>query len=112
MKRAQNTAMPPDLSAELKLMGEKIARMRKARHMLQSEAAVRANISRETASRIERGDAAVAIGQVSRYLEAIVPGGSFASLFQHDSALGILEQGEKRQRARKLTPKELMKYDF
>ncbi len=112
MKRSQNTAMPASLIEDLKFIGERIARMRKARNLLQAEAAVRANISRETASRIEHGDAAVAIGQVTRYLDAIVPGASFAAIFQNDPAVSMLEQSEKRQRARKLTPNDLKKYDF
>lgn len=94
-------------------MGEHIARLRKARRMLQTEVAVRANISRETASRIENGDAGVAIGQIVRYLDAIVPGMDLGHLYQaEDAALVILESAEKRQRARKLSPKELKDYDF
>lgn len=100
------------LTQSLKNLGEHIARLRKARRMLQTEAAVRANISRETASRIENGDAGVAIGQIVRYLDAIVPGTELGRLYQEDAALAILESTEKRQRARKLSPKELKEYDF
>lgn len=101
------------LTQSLKNLGEHIARLRKARRMLQTEAAVRANISRETASRIENGDAGVAIGQIVRYLDAIVPGMELGHLHQaEDAALAILESAEKRQRARKLSPKELKDYDF
>lgn len=39
--------MPPGLAEALRDMGEHIARMRKARHVLQADAALRANISRE-----------------------------------------------------------------
>jgi len=117
MKKAQNIAMPPYLMQGLKDIGEHIARMRKARRMLQAEAAVRANISRETASRIENGDAAVAIGQIVRYLDVIAPGVDLGRLYEtQDAALAMLEGSEKsqraRQRARKLTPKALEKYDF
>ena len=113
MKKSQNTTMPPMLTQSLKNLGEHIARLRKARRMLQTEAAVRANISRETASRIENGDAGVAIGQIVRYLDAIVPGMELGHLHQaEDAALAILESAEKRQRARKLSPKELKDYDF
>lgn len=113
MKKAQNTAMPPYLVRGLKSIGEHIARMRKARRLLQAEAAVRANISRETASRIENGDAAVAIGQIVRYLDVIAPGSDLSRLYQtQDAALAMLESAEKRQRARRLSPKELEQYDF
>lgn len=105
--------MLPHLAQGLKDLGERIARMRKARCLLQAEAAVRANISRETASRIENGDAAVAIGQVVRYLDVIAPGANLARLYEtQDAALVMLESSEKRQRARKLTPEALKQYDF
>lgn len=113
MKKPQNIAMPPSLAQRLKALGEHLARMRKARNLLQAEAAVRANISRETASRIENGDAAVAIGQIVRYLDVIAPGADLARLYETpDPALAMLEHAEKRQRARKLSPKALAKYDF
>lgn len=113
MKKAQNIAMPPHLVQELRNLGEHIARMRKARRLLQAEVAVRANISRETASRIENGDAAVGIGQVVRYLDVIAPGASLGRLYEtQDAALAMLESSEKRQRARKLSPKALKQYDF
>ena len=113
MKKTQSIAMAPHLAQSLGGMGEHIARLRKARRMLQTEVAVRANISRETASRIENGDAGVAIGQIVRYLDAIVPGMDLGHLYQaEDAALVILESAEKRQRARKLSPKELKDYDF
>jgi transcriptional regulator with XRE-family HTH domain len=113
MKKAQNIAMPPHLTQGLKGMGEHIARLRKARRLLQAEAAVRANISRETASRIENGDAAVAIGQIVRYLDVIAPGADLGRLYERkDAALVMLESSEKRQRARKLSSKALKQYDF
>lgn len=113
MKKVQNIAMPPHLIQGLKDLGEHIARMRKARRLLQAEAAVRANISRETASRIENGNAAVAIGQVVRYLDVIAPGVNLGRLYEtQDAALAMLESSEKRQRARKLSPKALKQYDF
>lgn len=113
MKKAQNIAMPPHLTQGLKDIGEHVARMRKARRLLQAEAAVRANISRETASRIENGDAAVAIGQIVRYLDVIAPGANLGRLYEtKDAALAMLEGAEKRQRARKLSSKVLKQYDF
>ena len=113
MKKAQNIATSSPLSEELKELGEHIARLRKARRLLQTEVAVRANISRETASRIENGNAAVAIGQVVRYLNVIAPGTKLGCLHTTpDAALAELESSEKRQRARKLSPKALKQYDF
>lgn len=113
MKKAQNIAMPPHLIQGLKSFGEHLARMRKARRLLQAEVAVRANISRETASRIENGDAAIAIGQIVRYLDVIAPGADLSRLYEtQDTALAMLESTEKRQRARKLSPKTLAEYDF
>lgn len=113
MRKPQNVSMPSHLADELQEIGTRIARMRKARRLLQAEAAVRANISRETASRIENGDAAVAIGQIVRYLDVIAPGVSLARLYEtKDAALATLEGAEKRQRARKLSPKALKQYDF
>lgn len=94
-------------------LGEHLARLRKARRLLQAEAAVRANISRETASRIENGDAAVSVGQILRYLDAIAPGVQLTRLFETtDPALALMEQAEKRQRARKLSESALKDYDF
>jgi transcriptional regulator with XRE-family HTH domain len=113
MKKAQNLSMPAHLTQGLKDIGEHIARLRKARRLLQAEAAVRANISRETASRIEHGDAAVAIGQIVRYLDVIAPGANLSRLYEtQDAALALLETSEKRQRARKLSPQALKHYDF
>lgn len=113
MKKSQNIAMPSHLTQGLKDIGEHIARMRKARRLLQAEVAVRANISRETASRIENGDASVAIGQIVRYLDVIAPGANLSRLYEtQDAALAMLESSEKRQRARKLSPKALKQYDF
>ncbi len=113
MKKPQNLSMPPGLIQSLLTMGERIARMRKARSLLQAEAALRANISRETASRIENGNAAIAIGQIVRYLDVIAPGVDLSRLYDtNDHALTILEKTEKRQRARHHHPKGLAKYDF
>lgn len=113
MKKPQNISMPPHLIQGIKDMGDRIARMRKARNLLQAEAAVRANISRETASRIENGDAAVSIGQVMRYLDVIAPGANLCRLYEtRDAALAMLEKSEKRQRARKLSPERLKEIDF
>ena len=113
MKKPQNIAMPSSLSPMLKMLGERIARMRKARSLLQGEVSVRANISRDTASRIENGDASVSIGQVVRYLNVIAPGVDLGRLYETpDAALSMMESTEKRQRSRKLSLTAQNKYDF
>ena len=54
--------------------------LRHAHRVRQSEAAIRAGLSRATAQRIEKGDPGVAIGVLLRYLDAIAPGLSFLQL--------------------------------
>lgn len=113
MKVAQNRALPADRLAEIALVGTRLARLRIARHMTQADAAVRAGLSRNTAYRIEKGDAGLAIGQVLRYLEAIAPGKSLLALLQEDDpAIATLEASERRQRTRRLTREEQDKLDF
>jgi transcriptional regulator with XRE-family HTH domain len=113
MKVIQNHALSSSRLAEMVLIGERLARLRIARHMTQAEAAVRAGLSRNTAYRLEKGDAGLAIGQVLRYLEAIAPGKSLLELLQADDpALAALEAGEKRKRVRSLSKEELNKLDF
>lgn len=113
MKVIQNHVIPSSRLAELAFIGERLARLRIARHITQSEAAVRAGLSRNTAYRLEKGDAGLAIGQVLRYLDAIAPGKSLLELLQADDpALLALEAGEKRKRTRGLSKAELSKLDF
>lgn len=113
MKVTQNHVLPSNRLAEMVLIGERLARLRIARHMTQAEAAVRAGLSRNTAYRLEKGDAGLAVGQVLRYLEAIAPGKSLLELLQADDpALAALEAGEKRKRTRGLSKEELNKLDF
>src|SRR4051812_309098 len=56
MKRDEKLLMTPEQIAESHAIGERIARLRRARNVLQSEAAIRAGISRPTATLIEAGD--------------------------------------------------------
>jgi transcriptional regulator with XRE-family HTH domain len=113
MKITQNNAMPSGRLAEMVLIGQRLARLRIARHMTQAEAAVRAGLSRNTAYRLEKGDAGLAVGQVLRYLEAIAPGKSLLELLlADDPALAALEADEKRKRVRSLSQQELNKLDF
>jgi transcriptional regulator with XRE-family HTH domain len=113
MKVTQNHVLPSTRLAEMSLIGERLARLRIARHLTQAETAVRAGLSRNTAYRLEKGDAGLAIGQVLRYLDAIAPGKSLLELLQADDpALVALEAEEKRKRMRGLTKEELKKLDF
>ncbi|WP_443192295.1 helix-turn-helix domain-containing protein [Pseudomonas indica] len=113
MKRQQASAMPDHLSSQLAELGQALADSRIARKITQAEAAVRANVSRNTIVRIERGDAGVAVGQILRYLDAVRPGVSLqAFLSQPDTAVVQMEAQGKRQRSRPLGEKELKRYDF
>lgn len=113
MKINQNDVLSARRLAEMAQIGECLARLRIARHMTQMEAAVRAGLSRNTAYRLEKGDAGLAIGQVLRYLEAIAPGKTLLELLQADDpALMALEADEKRKRVRSLSKAELSKLDF
>jgi transcriptional regulator with XRE-family HTH domain len=113
MKHDEKPLMSPAQLAQARLVGERITRLRHARKMLQSEAAVRAGISRPTATRIEAGDPGRTLGQVLRYLEAIAPGMTLLQLLAaEDPSLVALAEREKSQRVRKLSPAELQKLDF
>ena len=113
MKVTQNHVLPASRVAEMSLLGQRLARLRIARHMTQAEAAVRAGLSRNTAYRLEKGDAGLAIGQVLRYIDAIAPATSLLELLQaEDPALAALEAGEQRKRTRGLSKEELTKLDF
>jgi transcriptional regulator with XRE-family HTH domain len=115
MKIKQNVATPQPLLESLKNMGLHLSKMRKSRHLLQAEAAARANISRETASRIENGDSSVGIGQIIRYLNAIAPGAELCNLYKtEDAALKMMTFKNRTARVRKLkeNQKARDKYDF
>jgi transcriptional regulator with XRE-family HTH domain len=113
MKRAQNPATPPELLQTLRDLGTRIARMRLARSLIQADCAIRANLSRETASRIERGDPSVAVGQIIRYLDAIAAGMTLQLLYTTvDPAVELLAHEERRKRARRLSETELQRHDF
>jgi transcriptional regulator with XRE-family HTH domain len=113
MKYKESSALMPELAAQAALLGERIARLRKARRMLQSDAALRAGISRPVAGQIEAGDAGRTLGQVLRYLAAIVPGMSLMDLLAgSDPSLRTLDLKEKTRRVRKLSDAELKKLEF
>ena len=113
MKKPQKAALTAPLNSELARLGERIKRLRLARHMLQQEAAVRAGMARSTASRIEGGDPSVAIGQVLRYVDAIAPGKSLDQLYRDDDPAELmLRHDERRVRARGLTESRKKELDF
>ena len=94
-------------------VGERLARLRVARRVQQSEAALRAGLSRNTAYRIEKGDPGVAFGQLLRYLDAIAPGLTFTSLLsEEDPSVKAQSLRERQRRVKKLSSKELDALDF
>lgn len=113
MKVTQSAILNPILAAEVKRLGTALARLRIARSMKQDQAALRAGISRNTAYRLEKGDPGIAVGQVLRYLDAIVPGKKLIDLLSEtDPSLVALGAKEQRRRARDLTKRELDEIDF
>jgi DNA-binding XRE family transcriptional regulator len=113
MKVTQSALLNPAQAAEAKKLGAALARLRIARGMKQDQAALRAGLSRNTAYRLEKGDPGTAMGQVLRYLEAIVPGKTLLELLSEtDPALAALRAKEQRRRARELSKRELEEIDF
>ncbi|RJT43570.1 helix-turn-helix domain-containing protein [Rahnella woolbedingensis] len=113
MKRSQTLLISDDILQQLHSLGRLLAEGRIARRMTQSEAAVRANLGRNTVSRIENGDSGVAIGQILRYLDAIRPGQTLSSLLNvEDNVVNAMNENFRPKRARVLSEKELKDYDF
>jgi DNA-binding XRE family transcriptional regulator len=113
MKVTQSVVLNPSLAAEAKKLGMAVARLRIARGMKQDEAALRAGLSRNTAYRLEKGEPGIAIGQVLRYLDAIVPGKTLLQLLSEtDPALAALSAQEQRRRTRDLSKRQLDEIDF
>ncbi len=113
MRVSQTVVLPPELAAEVEKIGARLARLRIARHISQTEAALRAGFSRNTAYRLEKGDPGLALGQVLRYLGAIAPGKSLQSLLaEDDAAIAALEERERKKRVRRLSKRELDDLNF
>ena len=114
MKVTQSALLSPAQAAEAKKLGASLARLRIARGMKQDQTALRAGLSRNTAYRLEKGDPGTAIGQILRYLDAIVPGKTLLELLSEtDPALAALSGKERRRRARgELSKRELEEIDF
>lgn len=113
MRVRQISTLDEVLLLESKRIGALIARLRLARNVKQAQAAVRAGISRNTAYRIENGDPGVALGQILKYLDALVPGITLMDLLMEtDPSLVALHAAEKRRRVRDLSANELNDLDF
>ncbi len=94
-------------------VGAQLARLRIARKVKQTDAALRAGLSRNTVYRLEKGEPGLAIGQILRYLEAIAPGSTLLDLLtEKDPALFSLTAREKTKRVRDMTATELEELDF
>src|SRR5215469_390692 len=112
MKVTQSALLSPVQAAEAKKLGAALARLRIARDLKQDQTALRAGLSRNTAYRLEKGDPGIAIGQILRYLDAIVPGKTLLELLSEtDPALAALDAQERRRRARELSKRELDEID-
>lgn len=113
MKRNEEPLMSPERLQEARQLGEKLARLRRARRIRQADAASRAGISRSTAVLLEKGDLSRTQAQILRYLEAIAPGVSLLSLLKEDDpSLVALASRESTQRVRELGKAELQRLDF
>jgi transcriptional regulator with XRE-family HTH domain len=113
MKINQTMVLSPNLASETKKLGAALARLRIARGMKQDQVALRAGLSRNTAYRLEKGDPGIALAQILRYLDAIVPGKTLLELLsESDPALAALSALEQRRRARDLSKREMEEIDF
>lgn len=113
MKVTQSTMLSPRQLEECSRVGAQLARLRIARKVKQTDAALRAGLSRNTVYRLEKGEPGLALGQVLRYLEAIAPGSTLLDLLsEKDPALLSLSAREKTKRVRDMTSAELEELDF
>ena len=113
MRISQSAILNDELSNEAKNIGTAFARLRIARGIKQDVAAVCADLSRNTAYRLESGDPGVAIGHFLRYLDVIAPGMTMQEvLLQNDPSIKVLEVREKTRRVRDLSSKEVNELDF
>ncbi|MEP7155046.1 MAG: helix-turn-helix transcriptional regulator [Betaproteobacteria bacterium] len=113
MRTDKTNLLPNAATQQAHELGERMARLRMARSVKQSEAAIRAGLSRNTAYRLESGDPGLAVGQILRYLDAIAPGMTLKDLLNEtDPSLLALAASERKQRVRGLTAKERKELDF
>lgn len=101
MKTNAALSLPDGLHGQARELGARLARLRAAYGVRQSDAALMAGISRSTAGRLEGGDPGVAVGQVLRYLNALSPGLTLAQLLAHERpAEQALRERERTKRVR------------
>lgn len=113
MKVTQASSLAPQLLEQSKHLGALLARLRIARGVKQTDAALRAGLSRNTAYRLEHGDPGLAVGQVLRYLDAIAPGMSLEALYsEKDPSLAALAARERRLRVREMSASERDELNF
>lgn len=113
MKVGQSAILPSHLRDECTRLGLLLARLRIARGVKQTDAALRSGLSRNTVYRLEKGEPGLAVGQVLRYLEAIAPGSTLLDLLsEKDPSLISLGAREKTKRVRDLSADELRELDF
>ena len=113
MKINQSSNLAPPLLEQSQRLGELLARLRIARGVKQTDAALRAGLSRNTAYRLEHGDPGIAIGQVLRYVDAIAPGTSLDMLYsEKDPALAVLAARERKSRVRDMSASERDELNF
>ena len=113
MKVDQSALLSPLQLEACAKVGSQLARLRIARKVKQTDAALRAGLSRNTVYRLEKGEPGLALGQILRYLEAIAPGSTLLDLLtEKDPALLSLTAREKTKRVRDMTTAELEELDF
>ena len=113
MKVTQSAMLSSTLREECTRLGARLARLRIARKVKQTDAALRSGLSRNTVYRLEKGDPGLALGQILRYLDAIAPGSTLLELLaETDPALLTLEAREKTRRVRDMTAAELDELQF
>ncbi len=113
MKITQSAMLSPRQLEDCVHLGLQLARLRIARKVKQTDAALRSGLSRNTVYRLEKGYPGLALGQVLRYLEAIAPGSTLLELLSDkDPALLSLDARERTKRVRDITAAELKELDF
>lgn len=113
MKVSQSATLSSRHLEDCARLGMQLARLRIARKVKQTDAAMRSGLSRNTVYRLEKGEPGLALGQVLRYLEAIAPGSTLLELLsEKDPALLALGAREKTKRVRDLTAAELKELAF
>lgn len=113
MRRQHNIPLSPEFLAEAQQIGARLARLRIARHVSQTEAALRSGLSRNTAYRLEKGDPTVSLAQLMRYLDAVAPGTNLQKfLTEDDPAIAALVERERKKRVRPLSQREIEDLNF